>query len=53
MLVSLAILKKFILEKTYFKKKKRKAKIDFFIKVRETNIYSKSFFKFDSAHFGI
>ena len=48
------LLRKSCLRKTlYFKKKKRKTKINFFGKVSETNIHSESFLKFDSAHFGM
>ena len=49
MLVSLTFLKKVIGEKPYLRKKKRKTKISFFRKVRESSIYSKSFLKFKSA----
>ena len=45
--------KSYLRKKRTLERKKRKTKISFFRKVKETNIHSKSFLKFDSAHFGI
>jgi len=53
MLVSLTFLKKDLFVLRFFLSKYGFSQITFFRKVRETNIHSKSFLKFDAAHFGI